>query len=72
MESRITLDGNETKGWFNEDGKRHREDGPAVILSDGTEEWWLNNKKLSFTEWADELNLDQKTKLEMVMKWDLD
>lgn len=24
-------------------GKRHREDGPAVMLADGTEEYWLND-----------------------------
>jgi hypothetical protein len=28
----------------------HRLDGPAVILDDGTEEWWIDGKKLSNTE----------------------
>ena len=50
-------------------GKKHREDGPAIIWSSGTEEWFLNGKNLSFTEWADKLNLDPKTRLEMVLKW---
>ena len=57
-----------TEEWFF-NGKRHRTDGPAAIWADGTEEWWLNNKKYSFQEWADKLNLDQKARLEMVMKW---
>ena len=60
-----------TKLWYQND-KRHRTDDPAVILSDGSEEWFLNDKQYSFTEWADKLNLDQKTRLEMVMKWNLE
>ena len=59
---------NGTTVWFRH-GKLHREDGPAVILWDGSVQWWLNAKMYSFQEWADKLNLDQKTKLEMVMKW---
>ena len=58
--------------WYNESGFAHRTDGPAVIRLDGKTEWWLNDKKYSFQEWADELNLDQKTRLEMVMKWNPD
>lgn len=27
-----------------EDDKIHCEDGPAVIYSDGTQQWWLNNE----------------------------
>jgi hypothetical protein len=26
-------------------GKRHREDGPAVEGANGTKEWWLNGKE---------------------------
>ena len=26
------------------DGKAHREDGPALIWSDGSKSWWLNGK----------------------------
>ena len=26
-------------------GKRHREDGPAIIRADGSEEWYLNGKR---------------------------
>ena len=31
--------------WENEDGKKHNTDGPAVIKSDGTKEWWINGKR---------------------------
>jgi len=30
--------------WY-KDGELHREDGPAII-SDGSEEWYLNGKKI--------------------------
>ena len=37
--------------WYNNHGKLHREDGPAVIFSEGTdeewEEWFLYDKKIS-------------------------
>jgi hypothetical protein len=35
----IDADGNK-EWWFN--GKRHREDGPAVEWVNGHKEWWLN------------------------------
>ena len=27
-----------------DNGQHHQEDGPTVILDDGTQEWWLNGK----------------------------
>ena len=30
--------------WYNENGKRHREDGPAIEYSSGSKEWYLNGK----------------------------
>ena len=30
--------------WKNEKGQIHREDGPAYINSNGTQEWWFNGK----------------------------
>ena len=31
-------------------GKRHKEDGPAVIYADGHKEWWLNGKEVTEEE----------------------
>ena len=31
-----------TKIWKNENGKLHREDGPAVIFPDGIQQWYIN------------------------------
>ncbi len=47
--------------WANDDwwvnGKRHREDGPAIEWSDGTKAWFLNGKRHRedgpAEEWAD-------------------
>ncbi len=36
---------NGTQRWY-EDGKRHRLDGPAVILNDGTEFQYFNDIKI--------------------------
>ena len=30
--------------YLNKDGKRHREDGPAIIYSNGRKEWYINGK----------------------------
>ena len=36
--------GPDEETWFNQDGKRHREDGPAVEYANGGKEWFLNGK----------------------------
>lgn len=33
------------KNWFSKDGKRHREDGPAIELANGEKHWFLNGKR---------------------------
>lgn len=40
---------NGSRGWYL-DGKYHREDGPAVELSNGDKEWWLNGKEVTEEE----------------------
>lgn len=41
---------NGAKAWY-KDGKCHREDGPAVIHSDGKLEWHLHNEKFDVVTW---------------------
>ena len=38
-----------TKEWYL-NGKRHREDGPAIECSNGVKFWYVNNKELSEKE----------------------
>lgn len=40
----VQIHANCTKEWYDEDGKFHREDGPAVILSNGAKFWYKNGK----------------------------
>ena len=47
--------------WLN--GKRHREDGPAVDDPNGTKEWYLNGKK--YTE--EEFNKKMSPMVEMTV-----
>ena len=36
---------NGTIKYFNDEGKLHREDGPAVIYPDGTKFWYVNGHR---------------------------
>ena len=36
--------------YWNLNGKRHREDGPALELDDGSKYWYLNGKKITEAE----------------------
>lgn len=65
----MTVEPDGTKLWYNKDRQLHRIDGPAVIWPDGYVTWWLNGNLYSFTEWADQLKLDPKKRLQMVLKW---
>jgi len=42
MKNGLIVDEDGTEKYY-KDNKLHREDGPAVIYKNGTEEWWLNN-----------------------------
>ena len=45
---KVCVDDNKTKWYLN--GKLHREDGPAVELTNGSKEWYLNGNRLSEKE----------------------
>jgi len=42
-EPEVVVGSDGIKHWYL-NGKRHREDGPAVESADGSKEWWLNGK----------------------------
>jgi hypothetical protein len=53
------MDNTKKNGWFGNDeffktfyvnGKRHCEDGPAVVCGSGARHWFLNDKKVSWQE----------------------
>jgi hypothetical protein len=43
-----------TKKWYL-NGKRHREDGPAIEYVDGDKQWWLNDVEYTKQEYYREL-----------------
>ena len=43
IEYKVRVFSDRAKEWFL-NGKRHREDGPAVEGSDRAKEWWVNGK----------------------------
>ena len=47
---KVTVDYFGTKCWYNEQGQRHREDGPAIEWADGAKEWHINDKRLTEAE----------------------
>lgn len=65
--SNPVIDEHGTAVWRNNNGGRHREDGPAVIYNNGTPEWCLNGYPYTFDNWADALGLDteQRTLLRL-------
>jgi hypothetical protein len=46
--------------WWYKNNERHREDGPAIIYSDGTQEWYFNDNEITkfVINWANERNID--------------
>ena len=46
----VKVDTERTRWWYNENNLLHRTDGPAVEYADGTKLWYLNDVKLTESE----------------------
>jgi hypothetical protein len=55
----------ETKYWYL-NGKRHREDGPAVERPNGSNYWYLNDKKLTEGEFNRRMNPVRELTVEQI------
>jgi|SRR5271165_4940159 len=44
IEYKVKVQDNGTREWFNLNGQRHRVDGPAIELANGTKYWYLNGE----------------------------
>jgi hypothetical protein len=42
---KVTVDDSGIIKWYNENNEFHREDGPAVVWSNGDKFWYLNDKR---------------------------
>jgi hypothetical protein len=49
--NRSYINANNTVTWYNEQDACHREDGPAVIYSNGSATWYLDGKQYLFKEY---------------------
>jgi hypothetical protein len=49
--------------WYNKEGIVHREEGPAVILTNGNVWWYLNEKLYTFNDWCIKLNKTDEAKM---------
>jgi len=43
--SKPTINADGKQEWYNDNGILHRDDGPAYIESDGTEQWWIHGHR---------------------------
>jgi hypothetical protein len=56
--------------WYNDEGRSHREDGPAVILRDGTLGWFCHGTRFSFSLWCRRLNIPDEQKVLLRLQYD--
>jgi hypothetical protein len=59
--------------WTDSDSEWHREDGPAVIYTNGEVEYMIHGRYMSKGEWiqflkSDKCTLDQKTILRLILE----
>ena len=52
---KVIVFSNGIKHWYL-NGKRHREDGPAIEWADGSKSWYLNGIEYTEAEWKAKLN----------------
>ena len=57
-----------TKYWFI-NGRCHREDGPAIEFSNGKISWFIGGEQYSFDEWLNKLQISDKEKVMLCLKW---
>jgi hypothetical protein len=59
----------DTACWYNKTGATHREDGPAIIYSDGRIFWRLNGFNYTFNDWCIELNKSDEEKMLLRLRY---
>ena len=57
IEYTVQVSDDGTNKWYL-NGKRHREDGPAIECMDGTKEWFLNGVELTEEEFNKRNNVE--------------
>lgn len=47
---KVEVNDNGATRWYNEEGRYHREDGPAIESAGGSRYWYINDKRLTEEE----------------------
>jgi hypothetical protein len=55
--------------WYDEAGQLHKDDGPAIILPDGSVNWYLHGESYSFDEWLIKLNKSDEAKMMLRLQY---
>jgi hypothetical protein len=55
--------------WYNDSGLRHKEDGPAVINSNGIH-WYINGTKYSFNDWLKQAPITDEAKMLLRLQYE--
>ena len=55
IEYKVKVYNNGEKHWYL-DGKRHREDGPAIKYADGSKYWYINGTNYTEQEFNEKMN----------------
>jgi hypothetical protein len=56
--------------WYDEAGQLHKDDGPAIILPDGSVNWYLHGLQYdSFNAWLIKLNKSDETKMMLRLQY---
>jgi hypothetical protein len=56
--------------WYNEYGDYHRDDGPAVIESNGDAYWRIHGETLSFAEWCKKTRKSDEAKMMLRLRYE--
>jgi len=56
--------------WYNESGQYHRDDGPAVIESNGDTYWRIHGETLSFAEWCKKTRKSDEAKMMLRLQYE--
>jgi hypothetical protein len=65
IQYQVRVYSNGDKYWYL-NGRRHREDGPAIEYPNGTKSWYLNDKKLTEEEYNRKMNPVRELTVEQI------
>jgi hypothetical protein len=55
--------------WYNEAGKYHREDGPAVLYSEGVVGWNIHGLPMTFRKWLTKSTASDEHKMLLRLRY---